>query len=214
MSRSVTQTWRRVWFGLSVVFLCVALSWTAAAQPVYLVDTGPGGSSSGLSLTRNQYLAGQFSVELGAEIDALEGWIIFPTISGDLPVDAVLYGDADGVPDTSDEIYSQLFLVPGGIPIAPDWYGVDTPDLALNAGTYWLAFEVPTEDFGSGAMPPTPAQELDLYAVASGGGAWVANETANLGIRVLPEPAAGSMLLAGAASLLVLQRWRGTRRRS
>ena len=37
-------------------------------------------------------------------------------------------------------------------------------------------------------MPPTPLQELDLYAVDSGTG-YVSNTTTRIGIRVLPEPA-------------------------
>ncbi len=190
----------------------VAIVGTAGAQ-TYVVDTGPGANTGGLSLTRNQYLAGQFTLDLGHEINGLEGWMIYPTITGDLPVYAVLYGDAGGVPDLANEIHSQLFLVPAsGIPFVSDWHGIGGLEIPVYGGRpYWLAFEVPTEDFGSGAMPPTPLQELDLYAIDSGAG-YTANTTARLGIRVLPEPALAASIVFGGAGLILLSRGRARAR--
>ena len=181
--------------------ITMTMAGESTADPSYVVDTGPGSSTGGLSLTRNQYLAGQFTLDLGHEINGLEGWMIYPTIVGDLPVVAVLYGDDDGVPDLSNEIRSQLFLVPAsGIPFAADWHGVGGFTLPVHAGTYWLAFEVPSDNFGSGAMPPTPLQELDLYAIDSGAG-YVVNTTSRIGIRVLPEPGLETLLACGVGAL-------------
>ena len=192
-----------------------AIAWTgSAAAQTYVVDTGPGADTGGLSLTRNQYLAGQFTLDVGHEINALEGWMIYPTLLGDLPVVAVLYGDDGGVPDLTNEIYSQLFLVPAsGIPFAAGWHGISGLSIPVYGDTpYWLAFEVPTEDFGSGAMPPTPLVELDLYAVDSGAG-YLANTTSRLGIRVLPEPGQAGMLVCGAVGLCFAGRVRRPRAR-
>jgi len=179
---------------LTISMVVAAWAGLAAAEAEYIVDTGPGANTGGLSLTRNQYLAGQFTLDSAHEINALEGWMIYPTLVGSLPVYAVLYGDDEGVPDLSAELHAQLFLVPAsGIPFTSDWHGVEGLALDVGAGTYWLAFEVPTEDFGSGAMPPTPTQNLDLYAV-DGGSGYIANVTSRLGIRVLPEPGVAAML--------------------
>ena len=52
----------------------------------------------------------------------LEGWMIYPTIVGDLPVYAVLCGDAGGVSDLTNEIHSQLFFVPASL--TPGWHGI------------------------------------------------------------------------------------------
>lgn len=184
----------------------------ALAEPTYVVDTGPGADTGGRTLSSSQYLAGQFTLDAGTEIEALEGWIIYPTIVGDLPVFAVLYGDADGVPDVDDEIYSQLFSVPAsGIPFVAGWHGVDGLSLLLDGGTYWLSFEVPTATAGSGAMPPTPLQELDLYAIESGAG-WIADETSNLGIRIRGTPEPGTVALL-ASAIPLLAAW-GRRRRT
>ena len=208
------DTWlRRILVQSIVLLVGVAAFGVSASAQTYVVDTGPGAATGGLSLTRNQYLAGQFTLDLGHEINGLEGWMIYPTIVGDLPVYAVLYGDAGGVPDLANEIYSQLFLVPAsGIPFASDWHGIGGLEIPVYGGRpYWLAFEVPTEDFGSGAMPPTPLPELDLYAIDSGAG-YTANTTARLGIRVLPEPALAASIVFGGAGLMLLSRGRACAR--
>ena len=193
---------------LTISMVVAAWAGLAAAEAEYIVDTGPGANTGGLSLTRNQYLAGQFTLDSAHEINALEGWMIYPTLVGSLPVYAVLYGDDDGVPDLSAELYTQLFLVPAsGIPFTSDWHGIEGLALEVDAGTYWLAFEVPTEDFGSGAMPPTPTQNLDLYAV-DGGSGYIANVTSRLGIRVPPEPGVAAMLGWGVGALMLAGRTR------
>jgi len=200
---------RRRWGSCLIVLIGAAVMGGNVSAQTYVVDTGPGANTGGLSLTRNQYLAGQFTLDVGHEINGLEGWMIYPTITGDLPVFAVLYGDDGGVPDLSNEIYSQLFVVPAsGIPFAADWHGIGGLEIPVYGGRpYWLAFEVPTEDFGSGAMPPTTLPELDLYAVDSGAG-YVANTTARLGIRVLPEPAMATSIGIGGWGLILLSRRR------
>jgi len=200
------------WYGMSkgawgaaLVAVAVMVSMIgeeSRAESVYLVDTGNGGPSGGLSLTANQYVAGQFTLDSDSEIEALEGWMLYLNIINDLPVHAVLYGDAEGIPDWGDVVFTQLFhVLPSGF--APGWHGVDGLSLFVEAGIYWLAFEVDEAVMVSGAMPPTPLQELDLYAVDVGGTGWVANRTANLGIRVLPEPGLGTLLAFGVAGLAI-----------
>lgn len=199
-------------FFLLFVFVALTSFGGAARAQTYVVDTGEGAAVGGLSLTASQYLAGQFTLDAGHEINALEGWIIYPTISGDLPVDVVVYEDDGGVPDLTREIYFLPTLVPAsGLPLSADWHGITIPPslpLYLYGGRpYWLAFELPTADFGSGTMPPTPVAELDFYAIDSGAG-YVANTTSRFGIRVLPEPGSGVMLVCGVGGLIGVSRSR------
>jgi hypothetical protein len=184
--------------------LCLAGMRPAGAEPYYVVDTGPGAAAGGLTMSANQYLAGQFTIDSSVEINELEGWMIYPTLVGSLPVEVVLYEDFDDLPDTMNEIHRQLFTVPAsGIPFAAAWHGVTGLSIPVDAGTYWLAFELPTGDFGSGAMPATTLQELDLYAIDAGGSGYVSNTTSRIGIRVLPEPGLATLLAAGIGFLVL-----------
>jgi len=186
----------------------------AAAQPVfYVVDTGNGASSGGLTLTVTQSLAAQFSLPASYEISGLEGWMVYLNLVNNLPVYAVVYGDDGNSPDVGNELFRQIFFVPPS-GFAPGWHGVDGVSLALGPGTYWLAFEVNPGAIGSGAMPPTATQMLDFYAVDPGSG-WAVNETANLGVRVrVPEPRAAVSTGAAVAVLAALARHRSRRRAS
>lgn len=191
---------------LCVMSMMIALGGLAgdAKAQSYVVDTGPGAAVGGLSLTENQYLAGQFTLDLGHEINGLEGWMIYPTLMGELPVYVVLYGDDGGVPDLANQIHAQLIQVPAsGIPFAADWHGISGLEIPVYGDRpYWVAFEVPSDISGSGAMPRTALQELDSYAIDSSGG-YTANTTALLGVRVLPEPGLAAMLACGIGVMAV-----------
>ncbi len=210
MRRCDTIGCRKILAGILAPWLVGLAAGVASAQAVYVVDTGPGADTGGLSLSGTQSLAGRFTLDLGHELYGLEGWIIYPTITGSLPVRVVLYEDFEGLPDTGAVVHSQLFTVPAsGIPFAAGWHGISGVTIPVYGGTYWLAFELPSGDFGSGAMPPTPLVELDDYAVDSGGG-FASSPTARIGIRVLPEPGQGVMSALGAIALVSLG---STRRR-
>ena len=208
MRQRVTGIGRRAMMASIVAAIGMALPSLSSAQEL-IIDTGPGGNFGGLSLTGDQFLAGQFTLDEPANVTGLEGWMIYPTVVGDLPVEAVLYGNLVGgpgvpdAPDLLDEIRRQQFLVPASL--TTDWHGIEGFVIPLEAGTYWLAFEPPTSSFGSGAMPPTPLQELDLYAVDTGTG-YVSNTTARIGIRVLPEPAMATGMWIASLALAVAGR--------
>jgi len=161
------------WIGarwLAVPILALAIPSGAGAQPVYLVDTSEGGSGGGSSLSPTRFLAGQFTLDYGSEINALEGWMLYLNVINNLPVYAVLYGDANGLPDMGNEIFSQLFFVPAS-GYVPGWYGVDGPGLVLYGGTDWLAFAPHPDAIGAswlaaaGASPSrqgeTPGRKID-----------------------------------------------------
>jgi hypothetical protein len=197
-------------------FAALALSLAASAESVYLVDTGPGANTGGRSLSATQFLAAQFTIDAGSTIESLEGWMIYPTLIGELPVQVVLYADDGGLPDPTQELHRQLFTVPAsGVPFASGWHGVGGLELELDAGTYWLAFEVPTADFGSGAMPPTPVPALDGYAIDGGAGYVEAGTSLAdwIGIRILPEPGVATALAIGASLMAASARSRFSRAR-
>jgi hypothetical protein len=185
----------------------------AQAEPIFVVDTGPGGSSGGASLTQEQWLGAKITLDQPYTVTSIEGWMVYLYVLGSMPVTAVVYGDAGDVPDTADLLFEQDFALPASA-YAPGWNGVDGLALDLEAGTYWIAFEVRQQvDFGSGAMPPTPLQELDDYAIWTLAGGWAGSDGANLGIRVaaVPEPGGVCLLVAGVGCLMALNRVRPRR---
>jgi hypothetical protein len=180
-------------------------------QVEYVVDTGPGRAAvlpGDLTLTSTQFQAAQFTLDSDATVVGIEGWLAYLSFAGDLPVEVVVYGDDGDLPDTTDVFWAQLFFVPssGAFPYPGGWYGVDGISLELDAGTYWVAFEPPTDTAGTGAMPPTFDQELDHYAVGHPTAGWRGDDTLNLGLRIaaVPEPGALLQLASGVLGLLIL----------
>jgi len=179
-----------------------------AAGPVhaqtYVVDTGPGGASGGATLGEDQWLAAKFTLTQAETITSIEGWMVYLNSIFSLPVDVVIYGDAGlDEPNTGDLRYEDSFTVlPSGF--SPGWNGVTGISLDLPAGTYWVAFEVTAPSvIGSGAMPPTAAQELPDYAFWTPTGGWSGNDGLNLGIR-LGNGAAQEVPMFGAGRWVLL----------
>jgi len=176
----------------------------------WVVDTGPGRANAiggDPIVTDTQFQAAQFRLASDTTIVSIQGWLTYLTILGELPVDVVVYGDDGEVPDTTDVYWAQEFGVPGAIGYPGGWHGVDGILLALDAGTYWVSFELPSASFGTGALPPTPLQELPNYATGVVGSGWDGDDTLNIGLRLaVPEPALVSQLAAGLVGLLVLHR--------
>jgi hypothetical protein len=192
------------------------------ADEVLLIDTGPGRAAvqpGDKTLSSTQHLAAQFTLDSPETVVNIEGWIAYLSFTGTLPVEVSVYGDAGEVPDSTDVHWQQQFFVPSAgvvFPYPADWFGVYGIEFDLSAGTYWVAFGLPTADFGSGAMPPTPLQELDNYAygnpAAGPTGVWTGDDTLNIGLRItVPEPSMLTQLGAGMLGLLVVY---GRRRRS
>lgn len=203
----------------ALIAVAVLTAGSAQAQ-TYVVDTGSGATSGGTTLSENQWLAAKFTLAQAETISSIEGWMVYLNSLFSLPVDVVIYGDAGlEVPNTSDVRYQDSFTVlPSGF--APGWNGVTGISLDLPAGTYWVAFEITAPSvIGSGAMPPTAAQELPDYAFWTTAGGWSGNDGLNLGIRLgdgaapeVPMASAGRWVLG--AALLALGSVRLSRARA
>lgn len=127
------------------------LSGTPAAAPTALVDTGAGGTSSGLGLfasgntgctpscvTEFQFVAGQFTLSQAASISSVNGWMGEAYAPGG-PIAISLYTDKGGLPGTN--LFSQQFTI--GALNTTAWvpFVFAAPLPVLPAGTYWVAFE-------------------------------------------------------------------------
>lgn len=196
---------------MRTVAVVLILAWIAAGsasgESIFVVDTGPGASSGGASLTQEQWLGAKITLDQPYTITSIEGWMLYLYVLGSMPVWVAVYGDAGEVPDTSSLFYDREFALPASAYV-PGWNGVDGLALDLEAGTYWVAFEVRQPiDFGSGVMPPTQFQELDDYAYWTPAGGWTGSDTLNLAIRVaaVPEPDGLWLMAAGVGCLLVLR---------
>jgi len=173
-----------------------------AAASALVVDTGPGGGT--YSLTRDRWLAAQFTLDQAYTISRIQGWIAYSG-SSFAPIPVVIYGDGGDVPNTDEVFFDQQFGI-GVYPIDSDWRGPASLALDLVAGTCWVAFEhIDIE--GVGAMFPTPLQELDNYAVWTPDTDWVGDDDLRIGVQIeaLPEPGIEG-LLAGLLLLAFLGR--------
>jgi len=178
-----------------IAVLAIILSHQASADMI--ADTGtPNQLGSALMLSDGQWLAAEFSTSKSLQLSSLEGFINADTGNPDgATYTLAIYGNGANSPDTNNELFSQqaTFTTDG-------WNGLHGLNLALDAGTYWLAFEVRSTDTLQGLMPvfvphPLPAAWSDGasgYTAASG-------SNYNFGARIssVPSPSTLWLLLAG-----------------
>jgi hypothetical protein len=181
---------------LTVMLMLLA---TPVVHSVALVNTGPGALySGGYSLTSSWWHAGKFSVNRSDTITDVEGWIGGGVGTGTI----ALYADNAGA--VGAELFSTAFAVSGYIdpwgPTANAWAGASDLSWSVDAGTYWIAFEVRPGDTLAAWMPWGAPSPLTEYATTFSGD-WVTWDTGDLGIRIesVPEPA--SIALVGVALL-------------
>lgn len=195
------------------------------AQAVYVVDTGTPVGPRQWSLYNEttligayQSLAGQFALSEMYTLNSLEGYLRtnVGVVAG--PIDAVLYGDAAGNINTSDELFRQSFLIPAQIGGVTDiWTGVFGIDQDLGAGTYWLAFEVQDGSVGSSMLEGAPSP-LSKYAFSNsatfgyeefalGFGARIDADANNQDSHAVPEPVSMALFGIGLAGVAVRRKF-------
>jgi hypothetical protein len=150
-----------VW-GCVVTLVCAG---TVAAQADLIIDTGPvsGGSyTGGNALYKYQWLAGQFSLTQSYTITQVLGLIGYSGSHGG-GIKAVIRSDVSGLPGV--EVQHQSFTTSN--PGFNTWQGTSGLSWDLQAGTYWLAFEVDASSTFDGAMTSSATNPLQHYAVAN-----------------------------------------------
>ena len=183
---------------LSVSFFIFSIF--IASVPAYtaiIVDTGTG--SSQFDLSNYQWLSAQFTIDQPYELTDIEGY--FGTYRfGTGIVTLAIYDDSSGgeLPDINNERFSDTFSWPTSGPV---WSGLNGISWSLPAGTYWVSFEVrDDEETGYVAIRYNVSNPLSNYARTISAGDWLADDSANIGVKILgnPVPVPGALWLLGS----------------
>ena len=162
-----------------------------------IADTGtPNQLGSALILSDGQWLAAEFSIGQSLQVSSLEGFINADTGNPDgATYTLAIYSNDANRPDISNELFSQQATFTGD-----GWNGLHGLNWALDAGTYWLAFEVRSTDTLQGLMPVIAPHPL-LAAWSDGSSAYtpVSGSNYSFGVRIssVPTPPALWLLVPG-----------------
>lgn len=146
---------------LLAVALVLLVPTTLRADPITIVNTGPGPATfPGLSVSSLQWVAGEFDVSSPAVITGVQGWMI---VSHAGFLDFSLYTDGGDVPGAL--LFRTTGFVNSG---SADWRGVGGLSWSIRSGTYWLGFEAPGPHSMHGAMPGPTVRPLVNAALVDG----------------------------------------------
>jgi hypothetical protein len=183
----------------------------------YIIETGTptGPFSSSTVISKNQFLAGEFTINQAETIGSIE--IFTDSVwGGDFRI--AIYDDDAVAGETPGTLrYSSIY--PLVTNFSYDWRGVFGLNWVLNPGTYWVSFEVPEYSSGeTGSLNPwiqfggkKPENPLGNEAWwGSSNNRWFELDDQDMGVRiggpqVVPLP--GAVWLLGSG-LLSLAGWR------
>ena len=186
-----------------------------SANAATIVDTGPGPSSNGISLSLfgpigpspGQSLAAEFDIGSSTTVTDIEGWMSGTVFEADGTI--AIYSDGGDVPDT--ELYAATFLGTGST--AWSWEGTSGLSWDLAPGSYWVSFEVRSGQTLSTGMV-TPSTNPLLNEAINNTGEWIGSDSLELGIRiegsVVPIPAAVWLFGSGLLGLIGVARRKKT----
>ena len=167
-----------------------------------IVDTGtPNQLGSAIMLSNGQWLAAEFTTTQAWQIDSLKGFINADTSNPeDATYTVAIYDNAsNNRPDTTNELFAQQATFG-----SDGWNGLQGLNIALSAGTYWLAFEVRADDTLQGLMPvsaPNPVQTASNDATANFGYIPTTGSAYNFGVQISAVPVPPSLLLFASGLL-------------
>jgi hypothetical protein len=166
---------------------CVAaLSFSASALAGVIVDTGPGlvPYGTGAGMFEDQWLANSFTLSQRQTITGINGWL-----TGTLgTVQIAVRSTEKGLPGTmlfsADAKSNSLF--------SGAWVGAAGLDWTLDAGDYFVAFQMPAGYTFRGAMDTHPTTPTGKGAFTDELGKWHLDATSSLhlGFQIFGEPAA------------------------
>ena len=192
---------------LSLIAL-LALSLSAQVKADLIVDTGaPNLTGSPLTLDGSQWLAAEFTTASATHIDALNGYISAQDLNQEGNTFTVaLYGNAGN--NRPDLVTGELFS--GQSTFSTDgWNGLQGLSVALDPGTYWVAFEVRATDTLAGLMPvfaPSPVQTAYNDNTANFGYVPTTGTNYNFGVQVSAVPVPSALWLFGTGLVTLVGR--------
>jgi len=194
---------------LTTLLVCGFVSSVGAA---IIVDTGPGPSHiGGYYLDDQQYIGAEFSLMNDTKITDIYGWISPVSLDGSTGHTGHIgiYTDGGDVPST--ELYSDQFTVEKTL--VNDWYGLNNLTWLLDAGSYWVTFEVRPGDTLDAFMPfPSISPLINTAHFKEFNGQWMPADDWDIGVRILgnpvPEPSTFLLLGGGLAGLAFYARRR------
>jgi hypothetical protein len=198
-------------FGTAALLILATLIPLPANAQTYLVDTGPGATTStgASSLFAKgsttcspqpacgqafQFLAAQFTLTRATSIDQIELWVVPFSFGGSMSVrireDVLGLPGPDGPPlFSAGSIYSKTYSVPNVFGPA-QWVTFPQYEAVLAAGTYWVVFEPVEGSDLNYSVSGGVANPLQKYAFfANDNNRWIALSPnpfsdAKLGVRI------------------------------
>ncbi|WP_047533503.1 PEP-CTERM sorting domain-containing protein [Methylotenera sp. N17] len=186
-------------------YLLSLLLFSSIAQGAVLVDTGTPPGGSGLRVCRenipdpycNQSVALKVNLSQATSITDIRSHFSLGTTAGNLTV--ALYSDVSSLP--GEELYHSLLSVEGS-----NWYGSSNLTWDVDAGNYWVSFEVRDGQYFYGALSTGVPSPLEVAYTRNFGETWLrlvgSDYSAALilegtPIAAVPEPESYAMILIG-----------------
>lgn len=183
----------------------------AMSNAATILDTGtPTNAMLPLTLDGNDYIAAEFSLGSGQTITSILGYFTAGTSNvGDTFTVSLYSADNNSVPDRrASPVWSSQASFGGN-----GWNGLSSLNVAaLNAGKYWVAFEVnPFSDTVSALDAATPAPNSGshpalAFAFNAGDGYTLTNNSFGVQVSAVPIPAALWLFGSGLLGLVGLRR--------
>ena len=179
-----------------------------------IVNTGtPDQTGSPIGLADWSWLAAEFTTTQTWQITSLKGFINADTSNqANATYTVAIYDNAsNNRPDTTSERFAQQATFGND-----GWNGLQGLNVTLNAGTYWLAFEVRADETLQGLMPvsaPNPLQTASNDATGNAGYLPTTGANYHFGVQISAVPVPPSLLLF-ASGLLAMGGRRLVKRQS
>ncbi len=186
----------------------LALILSSQAKADFILDTGtPNQAGSALDLSNSQWLAAEFTMTQSTQINSIQGFmngVDVNQVGNSFTV--ALYGNAaNNRPDlATGELFAQQATF-----TADGWNGLQGLNFALDAGTYWAAFEVRSTDTLEGLMSvfaPNAVQTAYNDNTANFGYVPTTGTNYNFGVQISSVPVPSALWLFATGLIAIGRR--------